>query len=65
MFFTFCDNKGTVHAHYLIDDSPRHFERFVGQDVLFTAPHNMNEVVDVRVSNWLEVREMFLAKLVG
>lgn len=62
MNFIFCGNKGAVHADYLIDDSPRYFESFVGQGVLFTAPHNVNEVADVRVSNWLEVREYFVDK---
>lgn len=62
MNFIFCGNKGVVHADYLIDDSSRHFERFVGQGVLFTAPHNVNEVADVRVNSWLEVKEYFADK---
>ena len=62
MNFIFCGNKGVVHADYLIDDSSRHFESFVGQGVLFTAPHNVNEVADVRVNDWLEARQIFLGK---
>jgi 5'-nucleotidase len=62
MNFIFCGNKGVVNADYLIDDSSRHFENFVGQGVLFTAPHNVNEVAGVRVNNWLDVREMFVSK---
>ena len=60
--FIFCGNKGVVHADYLIDDSPRHFESFKGQGVLFTAPHNVNEAADVRVNNWLEIKKYFLDK---
>lgn len=60
--FIFCGNKGVVNADYLIDDSSRHFQYFSGRGVLFTAPHNINEVADVRVNSWLEVREYFLDK---
>ncbi len=60
--FIFCGNKGIVNADYLIDDSSRHFQYFAGQGLLFTAPHNVNEAVDVRVNNWQEIREYFLDK---
>jgi 5'-nucleotidase len=60
--FIFCGDKGAVHADYLIDDSSRHFTHFVGQGVLFTAPHNVNEAAQVRVKNWLDVKEYFLGK---
>lgn len=62
MNFIFCGNKGVVNADYLIDDSSRHFEFFSGQGVLFTAPHNIEEKADVRMNNWLELRDYFLAK---
>ena len=38
--FVFCGDKSILHADYLIDDMPRHFQRFAGQGVLFTAAHN-------------------------
>ena len=60
MNFIFCGKKNVVQADYLIDDSSRHFDGFVGQGVLFSAPHNMAEVEEVRVNNWLEVRAHFL-----
>ena len=60
MNFVFCGNKSFIHADYLIDDSSRHFTGFVGQGVLFTAPHNINEPAEVRVNNWQEVRKYFL-----
>lgn len=61
MNFIFCGKKNLVKADYLIDDSSRHFQGFVGQGVLFTAPHNLNEVVEQRVDNWQQVRQLFLA----
>ncbi len=60
--FIFCGNKGVVNADYLIDDSSRHFQYFAGQGVLMTAPHNVNEATDVRVNNWLDVKEYFVDK---
>ncbi len=57
--FIFCGPKKVVQADYLIDDSARHFEGFVGRGVLFTAPHNVNEQAPLRVDNWLQVREFF------
>jgi len=62
MNFIFCGNKGVVNADYLIDDSSRHFTHFNGQGVLFTAPHNINEVTDVRVSNWQDIKVYFAGK---
>lgn len=62
MNFIFCGDKGFVNADYLIDDSSRHFQHFVGQGVLFTAPHNINETAEVRVNNWQDVKEYFLDK---
>lgn len=60
--FVFCGDKSILHADYLIDDMPRHFQRFAGQGVLFTAAHNANVVAKVRVNNWLEVEELFFPK---
>ena len=56
----FCGDKSIINADYLIDDNVRHFKRFIGQGVLFTAAHNINEGWEVRVNNWQEVRQMFL-----
>ncbi|AJY73903.1 5' nucleotidase, NT5C type [Paenibacillus beijingensis] len=57
--FVFCGDKSIIHADYLIDDNVRHFKRFTGQGILFSAPHNCNETGYVRVNNWLEVKEYF------
>jgi 5'(3')-deoxyribonucleotidase len=60
MNFVFCGDKSIINADYLIDDNVRHFERFSGQGILYTSPHNMNETGYVRVNNWQEVKNYFL-----
>lgn len=57
--FVFCGDKSILHADYLIDDMPRHFQRFQGTGLLFTAAHNANLKAPLRVANWLEVEEYF------
>jgi 5'(3')-deoxyribonucleotidase len=55
----FCGDKSIVDADYLIDDRVRHFARFKGRPVLFSAPHNLDERAYPRVASWAEVGEMF------
>ena len=55
----FCGDKSIVDADYLIDDRPRHFTKFKGQPLLFSAPHNARETRYPRVASWKEVREHF------
>lgn len=62
MNFIFCGDKGVVNADYLIDDSSRHFLHFSGQGVLMNAPHNVDELADVRVNNWQEIKAYFADK---
>ena len=56
----FCGDKSIVAADYLIDDDPRHFERFKGEPILFTAPHNIHETSFQRVGSWKQIRDLFL-----
>jgi 5'(3')-deoxyribonucleotidase len=56
----FCGDKGIIAADFLIDDNARHFARFRGEGILFTAPHNVDEKRYRRVDDWQDVREMFL-----
>jgi 5'(3')-deoxyribonucleotidase len=58
--FVFCGDKSILHADYLIDDSYRHFERFSGKAILFSAPHNVGVTGFHRVSGWREVEDLFL-----
>jgi 5'(3')-deoxyribonucleotidase/uncharacterized protein with PQ loop repeat len=55
----FCGDKGLIDADYLIDDRARHFERFKGHPLLFSAPHNAAESRYPRVDSWQEVRDVF------
>ena len=57
----FCGDKGVLAVDYLIDDNVRQFERFRGEGILFTAPHNVHETRFRRVNDWLDVRAMFLS----
>jgi 5'(3')-deoxyribonucleotidase len=59
--FVFCGDKGIIDADYLIDDRARHFTRFKGRPVLFSAPHNAEETRYPRVASWTDVRELFAA----
>ena len=56
----FCGDKSVVAADFLIDDSPRHFDRFAGQGYLYTAPHNLKENRYPRLNDWADVRRQFL-----
>jgi 5'(3')-deoxyribonucleotidase len=56
----FCGDKSIIDADYLIDDNARHFARFRGEGILFSAPHNVAEDRYRRVEGWQDVREMFL-----
>jgi 5'(3')-deoxyribonucleotidase len=55
----FCGDKGIIDADYLIDDRARHFARFKGRPLLFSAPHNAHETRYPRVNSWADVREIF------
>jgi 5'(3')-deoxyribonucleotidase/uncharacterized protein with PQ loop repeat len=56
----FCGDKGALDMDYLIDDRARHFARFRGQGLLFSAPHNRAETRYTRVNDWAEVRAVLL-----
>lgn len=53
--YVFCGDKSILLADYLIDDRPRHFERFAGTGILFTAPHNARRDAPLRANNWDDV----------
>jgi 5'(3')-deoxyribonucleotidase len=57
----FCGDKSVIAADYLIDDEPRHFERFRGEGIVFSAPQNRLVSGYRRVDNWADVRRLFLA----
>jgi 5'(3')-deoxyribonucleotidase/uncharacterized protein with PQ loop repeat len=57
----FCGDKHIINADVLIDDRSRHFKKFRGIGILFTAPHNAKEAAPLRANNWNEVLQI-LAK---
>jgi 5'-nucleotidase len=59
--YVFCGDKSILRADYLIDDMPRNLERFGGQGILFTAPHNLTATGFVRVKDWQQVATYFHA----
>lgn len=52
----FCGDKSILAANFLIDDNVRHFNRFQGQGILFSAPHNLAVEWPERISGWGEAR---------
>jgi 5'(3')-deoxyribonucleotidase len=56
----FCGDKSVLDVDYLIDDTPRHFDRFRGTPILFSAPHNRSESRYLRADGWEDVRLLFL-----
>jgi 5'-nucleotidase len=56
----FCGSKAVVHGDYMIDDLPRNLEKFGGEKLIFTAPHNMHINKFTRVNNWKEIGDMLL-----
>jgi len=55
----FCGDKSIIDADDLIDDSPRHFARFRGRGILFSAPHNVHETRYLRVDSWEDIRKLY------
>ena len=58
--FVFCGRKSVVHGDYMIDDLPHNLETFNGNQLLFTAPHNMQFNHFKRVNNWKEIGDLLL-----
>ena len=58
----FCGDKEIIDAEYLIDDRSRHFARFRGTGILFSAPHNAYELAHLRANNWDEVLAILLKR---
>lgn len=58
--FVFCGSKAVVYGDYMIDDLPHNLEKFNGEKLIFTAPHNIHLNHFQRLNNWKEVGEKFL-----
>lgn len=53
----FCGDKSILATDYLVDDNERHFARFSGKGVLFSAPHNRRASWPTVVRGWDETVE--------
>ena len=60
--WVFCGHKQVMGTDYLIDDSPKHFDGFSGQGLLFTAAHNTGETRFPRADDWSGVLDWFSAQ---
>jgi 5'(3')-deoxyribonucleotidase len=60
----FCGDKSIIAADFMLDDDPKHFRRFGGEGIIYTAPHNVHETRFRRVDTWHDVRNLFLAEAV-
>lgn len=56
--FVFCGSKAVVYGDYMIDDLPHNLERFNGEKLMFTAPHNLQHNRFTRVNDWQEIENM-------
>jgi 5'(3')-deoxyribonucleotidase len=56
----FCGDKSILSADWLIDDMPWNLERFKGDGILYTSPHNLGVTEWRRVGSWREIEEIFL-----
>lgn len=61
--YVFCGDKSILLADFLIDDRPRHFDRFAGKGILFTAPHNARRDAPLRANNWADVVRILMDAL--
>jgi 5'-nucleotidase len=55
----FCGDKSIIRADFMIDDSVANLKAFIGQGIVFTAPHNALETAFPRVNGWLDVAKFF------
>jgi 5'(3')-deoxyribonucleotidase len=55
-----CGHKFILRGDLLIDDRTYNLEKFVGDTLLFTTPHNAIENGYTRVNSWKEIAEQLL-----
>jgi 5'(3')-deoxyribonucleotidase len=59
--YVFCGDKSILAADFLVDDNAYNFERFAGEGILFSAPHNAHVTDYPRVNGWEDVARLFAA----
>ena len=55
-----CGHKYMLNGDLLIDDRSLNLDKFDGDTLLFTSPHNVHENSHKRVNNWQEVAKKLL-----
>lgn len=55
-----CGHKFILNGDLLIDDRTYNLERFQGDTLLFSSPHNVHATGYTRVSSWLDIAERLL-----
>ncbi|GLQ20346.1 hypothetical protein ACFFUB_02620 [Algimonas porphyrae] len=60
--FIFCGYKQVLGTHYLVDDSPKHFNGFQGIPLLYDAPHNQAVSEYRRVTDWNDIQRYFASR---
>jgi 5'-nucleotidase len=57
--YVFCGDKSVLAADFLVDDNAYNFDRFGGEGILYSAPHNAGARGYTRVDGWEDVRRLF------
>lgn len=52
-----CGSKRIISTDYMIDDHSKNLDHCIGEPIMFTAFHNINQTHHLRVNNWKEVLE--------
>jgi 5'(3')-deoxyribonucleotidase len=55
--FVFCGTKSVVNGDIMVDDLPENLERFSGERLLFSQPHNLQFNTYHRLDDWVEAEE--------
>jgi len=59
----FCGNKSIIKADIMIDDHLKNLNKFKGETIMFTQPHNImvNNTRHKRVNSWSEIVKLLLS----
>ncbi len=62
--FVFCGTKAVVKGDIMVDDLPENLERFTGERLLFSQPHNLQFNKFHRLADWKQAEE-YLMRIKG
>jgi 5'(3')-deoxyribonucleotidase len=59
----FCGNKSLIPADLMIDDHFKNLDHFKGETIMFSQPHNINNIDHQHkiVSSWSQIEKLLLA----